>query len=284
MDNKNEPATMGHSFDGIEEYDNPLPRWWLYMLYSSIVFAVVYQVLYPSWFGAGYLNWTANLEYKEEMILAKKLYPVKQINIANFINKADNIEKGRQLFAQNCASCHGPEAKGLVGPNLTDNTWIHGGDPEQIYKTITVGVKEKGMPTWGPVLGAEKVAHAVSFVYSLSHDSNGNLRPEANQEVKVAQTPDKIIKISDLIGKKEHIENGRKLFAQNCASCHGPEAKGLVGPNLTDNIWIHGGKAENIQNTITKGVSAKGMPTWGPIIGAEKVADATVFVYSLSHK
>lgn len=284
MADKHEVQTMGHSFDGIEEYDNPLPRWWLYMLYSSIVFAVVYWVLYPSWFGEGYLKWTAVKAYEEELTEAKIIYPVKIVNVGDYINKSENIDKGRELFTQNCASCHGPEAKGLIGPNLTDNIWLYGGKPEEITTTITNGVKKTGMPTWGPVLGSEKVAFVASYVYSLSHDLKGNLKPELLEEAKANASSDKIIKVADIIGKPENIAKGKEIFGQNCASCHGPEAKGLVGPNLTDNTWIHGGKPEDIQNTITKGVAAKGMPTWGPILGNEKVANVATFIYSLSHK
>ena len=133
-------------------------------------------------------------------------------------------------------------------------------------------------------LGSEKIAIVASYVYSLSHDLNGNLKPELAEAAKANASSDKIIKIADIIGKPEHIDKGREIFKQNCTSCHGPEAKGLVGPNLTDNTWIHGGKPEDIQNTITKGVAAKGMPTWGPILGNEKVADVATFIYSLSHK
>jgi cytochrome c oxidase cbb3-type subunit 3 len=284
MSIEKEPPKVGHAIDGIEEYDNPLPGWWLMMFYFTIFWAVAYQILYPSWFGKGYLNWSQNTAYQEEIKEAKIKYPVKVISIADFIGKADHIEQGRQVFTQNCAACHGPEGKGLVGPNLTDDVWIHGGKPEEIVHTITNGVKTKGMPTWGPVLGNEKVANAASFVFSLSHDPSGNLLASAHQVVKKEEAPARLIDLKSLIGDKTHIAAGKQVFAQNCVSCHGPEAKGLVGPNLTDNTWIHGGKPEQIQNTITNGVSAKGMPTWGPIIGPEKVADVSTFIYSLSHK
>ncbi len=280
-----EPKKVGHAIDGIEEYDNPLPGWWLMMFYGTIVFAVAYQFLYPSWFGPGYLKWSQNTQFEKEVADAKIKYPVKVVTINDFINKPEHIEAGRQIFQQNCAACHGQEGKGLVGPNLTDNIWIHGGKPEEIANTITNGVKTKGMPTWGPVLGPEKVANTAAFVFSLSHDQNGNLNSQAAAapaETKVAEV--KMVDLQSIIGKPEHIANGKQIFMQNCISCHGPEAKGLVGPNLTDNTWIHGGKPEEIAKTITQGVAAKGMPTWGPVLGPEKVGDVSTFIYSLSHK
>lgn len=278
---KKEPQTVGHAIDGIEEYDNPLPGWWLMMLYGAIIFSVAYWFLYPSWFGKGYLGWSQISQYEEEIKQAKVLYPEKVVNVNDFVGKEEFINKGKELFAQNCASCHGTEAKGLVGPNLTDDVWIHGGQPDNIFTTITKGVTAKGMPTWGPVLGKEKVGHVAAFVYSLSHDAQGNLLASAKQQVAVAVKEEKAIDLSTVIGKAEHIAKGKEVFTQNCVSCHGPEAKGLVGPNLTDSTWIHGGKPENIQGTIVKGVAAKGMPSWGPILGAEKVADVTAFVHSL---
>lgn len=290
MSTHEEPKPIGPAIDGIEEYNNPLPRWWLYLFYTNIIFAVVYQFAYPSWFGPGFLGWSEYKDYDKEIAEAKVLYPAKVIDINNFVNKPEFIESGKAIFAQNCASCHGAEAKGLVGPNLTDNTWIHGGKPENVYNTITTGVKSKGMPTWGPVLGGEKVATVAAFVYSLSHDLSGNVTKEALAQSEASgktATPAEEVKALDMttvIGKADHIAKGKVIFTQNCVSCHGPEGKGLVGPNLTDNVWIHGGKPENIQNTVTKGVAGKAMPVWGPILGPEKIADVSSFVYSLSHK
>jgi len=166
-----EPKTVGHAIDGIEEFDNPLPRWWLMLFYVSIVIAVVYWFLYPSWFGEGILQWSQHKQYEEEISLAKKKYPEKTLAIADLVGNPESIAKGKEVFAQNCAACHGPEAKGLVGPNLTDETWLYGGKPEEIVHTVTNGTA-KGMPTWKSVLGQEKIGNVASFVYSLSHSGN----------------------------------------------------------------------------------------------------------------
>lgn len=304
MASDKEPKIHGPAIDGIEEYDNPLPGWWLMLFYISIAFAVVYWFIYPSWFGKGMFNWSQNTDWSEEVELAKTKYPVKVINVNDFVGKQENIDIGKQIFQQNCVACHGPEAKGLIGPNLTDSIWIHGGKPEDIVNTITKGVAAKGMPTWGPVLGPEKIANVTSFIISLynpnqpspsgaqaaSAVSASPTVPAPSQGNPAPDTPSGItnnINFSAIIGNKEHIEKGKQIFATNCVACHGQDAKsgkpGLIGPDLTDNVWIHGGTPEQIHNSVTNGVPPKGMPTWGPILGPEKVGDAVAFIYSLSH-
>jgi cytochrome c oxidase cbb3-type subunit 3 len=164
------PKVLDHVIDGIEEYDTPLPRWWLYMFYASIVWAVAYQVAYPSWFGPGLSGWHQNEAWAREVADHEKAHPKPSGDalLAKVIGNPAAVEEGKAIFSQNCAACHGPEAKGLIGPNLTDSTWLYGGKPEEIMKTVTAGTA-KGMPTWGPILGPEKIAKAVSFVYALSH-------------------------------------------------------------------------------------------------------------------
>jgi cytochrome c oxidase cbb3-type subunit 3 len=166
------PKVLDHSIDGIEEYDTPLPRWWLYLFYGTIVWAVGYWFVYPSWFGPGWSGWHQNAALVAEIDAHDKAHPKPagdgSAAMAKVIGEPVAIEAGKQLFAQNCAACHGPAAKGLIGPNLTDATWLYGGKPEEIMHTVTKGTA-KGMPTWGPVLGPAKIAQVVAYVYSLSH-------------------------------------------------------------------------------------------------------------------
>jgi cytochrome c oxidase cbb3-type subunit 3 len=153
---------MGHGADndGIEEYDNPLPDWWLGLFIVSIIFAVVYTVNYhfiSHDSQAGY--------YADEMAAAEKMWPTpKQTEVAELT--PENLEAGQQIFKTNCVACHGEDMHGKIGPNLTDGTWIHGGTQEEIQSTITTGVPSKGMVTWGPILGPEKIQLVAAFVYS----------------------------------------------------------------------------------------------------------------------
>ncbi|MBC7545133.1 MAG: c-type cytochrome [Candidatus Sericytochromatia bacterium] len=164
------PQVLDHAVDGIEEYDTPVPRWWLYLFYGTIVWAIGYMIAYPSWFGPGQSGWHQNGAWVAEVDAHDKAHPKPggDTLMAHVIGDATAIAAGKQVFAQNCAACHGPEGKGLIGPNLTDETWLYGGKPEQIAKTITEGAP-KGMPAWGPILGPTKIPQAAAFVYSLSH-------------------------------------------------------------------------------------------------------------------
>jgi len=161
---------LGHSFDGIEEYDNPIPGWLMWLFYATIVFSVGYWVVYPG-FWPGTAGWSQAKMYEEEVKVAEARYASmrpKAIDVRSIIGNREEIEEGRHLFAQNCIPCHGAEAKGDtgIGPNLTDAEWIYGGTPEAIQNTITNGTA-KGMPAWGPQLGPKKVAEVTAFVYSL---------------------------------------------------------------------------------------------------------------------
>ncbi|HHL39226.1 MAG TPA: c-type cytochrome [Deltaproteobacteria bacterium] len=164
------PEKIGHSIDGIEEYDNPIPRWLMWLLYVTIAVAVVYWILYPG-FWPGITGWNQAKMYEEEMAAAEKMYAAmrpKAGDINALIHDAGAIAEGSRIFAQNCAPCHGAEAKGDtgIGPNLTDAEWIYGGKPEQIVKVITEGT-ENGMPPWASQLGEAKIAKVAAFVHSL---------------------------------------------------------------------------------------------------------------------
>jgi cytochrome c oxidase cbb3-type subunit 3 len=163
------PKVLDHSIDGIEEYDTPLPRWWLYLFYATIVWSFGYWVAYPSWFGPGLTGWHQNEAWSQEVAEHEKAHPKASGNavLAKFMGDPQAVTEGKALFAQNCAACHGPEGKGLIGPNLTDDTWLYGGAPEAIMKTVSEGTA-KGMPTWGPILGADKIAKTTAFVHSLA--------------------------------------------------------------------------------------------------------------------
>ena len=167
-----EDALRPHSFDGIHEYDKRLPNWWLATFYGAIIFWVGYWFYYHrAHMGP---SQTAVIEQQIAAIEAAKLANTPTLDDASLWKMSRNpvfVAAGRATFETTCASCHNPKLTGGIGPNLLDHLWIHGGRPTEIYHTVTNGVPVKGMPTWGPVLGAKKVTEAVAFI--LSHHQEG---------------------------------------------------------------------------------------------------------------
>jgi len=264
--------TVGHSYDGIEEYDNPLPRWWFMLFVGTVVFALGYLALYPglgNWKGLlpGYEDgWTQVKEWQREMDKADEQYgplyakyaamPVEEV-----AKDPQALKMGGRLFASNCSVCHGSDAKGAYGfPNLTDDDWLWGGEPETIKTTILHG-RQAAMPAWKDVIGEEGIRNVAGYVRSLS----GRDTPE---------------------GISVDIEQGQKIFAANCVVCHGPEAKGVTAmgaPNLTDNVWLYGSSFAQIQQTLRYGRNGR-MPAQEAILGNDKVHLLAAYVYSLSQQ
>lgn len=264
--------TVGHSYDGIEEYDNPLPRWWFMLFVATVVFALGYLALYPglgNWKGLlpGYEGgWTQVKEWQREVDRANEQYgplyakfaamPVEQV-----AQDPQALKMGGRLFASNCSVCHGSDAKGAYGfPNLTDHDWLYGGEPETI-KTTILGGRQAVMPAWKDVIGEEGIRHVAGYVRSLS----GRDVPE---------------------GIDSDIEQGQKIFAANCVVCHGPDAKGIQAmgaPNLTDNVWLYGSSFGQIQQTLRYGRNGR-MPAQEAILGQDKVHLLAAYVYSLSQQ
>lgn len=254
--------TTGHVYDGIVEYNNPLPRWWFYMFVISLIFAGVYLVLYPgmgSWKGT--LGWTSVGELKADQEAGKAAYAssyeaYKNVPIDELAKNPDAMKMGFRLFANECSVCHAADGGGQYGfPNLRDSDWLHGGTPEKILETITNG-RIAAMPAWGAALGEEKVIQVSEYVLKIS----GN---EADAALADA---------------------GAKVFAENCVACHGADAKGqhaTGAPNLTDKIWLYDDSRENVRQTIRSGRNNQ-MPAQGPILMPEKIHLLAAYVYSLS--
>src|SRR5690606_26366074 len=264
--------TLGHAFDGIEEYDNPLPRWWFMLFVATLVFAVGYLILYPgmgTWKGIfpGYEGgWTQVKQWEKEMDKADEKYgPIfakyAAMPIEEVAKDEQALKMGGRLFASNCPVCHGSDAKGAYGfPNLTDHDWLWGGEPEAIKTTILNG-RQAVMPAWKDVIGEEGIRHVAGYVRSLS----GRDVPE---------------------GIDSDIEQGQKIFAANCVVCHGPDAKGIQAmgaPNLTDNVWLYGSSFGQIQQTLRYGRNGR-MPAQEAILGHDKVHLLAAYVYSLSQQ
>lgn len=156
-----------HTYDGIQEYDKRLPNWWLFTLYGAIVFAAAYWAYYhwSAHMVPGYVRVERQIEEYQKAALAGGAAPT-DIQLWNLSRDPAVVAAGQKIYTANCVACHGPNLEGGIGQNLVDATWIHGGKPTDIYNTITKGVLDKGMPVWGPVLGAARIADVAAFVIS----------------------------------------------------------------------------------------------------------------------
>jgi cytochrome c oxidase cbb3-type subunit 3 len=254
----------GHSWDGLQEYNNPLPRWWLWLFYITIVFALVYLLLFPG-LGTfkGVLGWSSHgTQYEEEMAKADATYgPIFEkyaaMPLADVAQDEEALGMGKRMFLNYCAQCHGSDAGGATGfPNLTDADWLYGNQPEQITQTILNG-RNGVMPPHKDRVDEAGLEALTQYVMSLSgRDADAD---------KVAE--------------------GQKLFVSNgCLACHGVDGKGnqmLGGPNLTDNIWLYGSSAETIKHTIAEGRMGQ-MPAHKDFLGEDKVHLLAAYVLSLS--
>ncbi|PAV26758.1 cytochrome c oxidase cbb3-type subunit 3 [Tamilnaduibacter salinus] len=258
--------TTGHSYDGIEEYDNPLPKWWVHLFTATIVFSLGYLVLYPG-LGSfeGLLGWTQEKQWEQEMQKAEARYgelyaryadtPVKEL-----AQNEDALQMGQRLFANNCAVCHGSAARGAIGfPNLTDDAWIWGGSPENIKTTLHNG-RQNAMPAKGtmPNMTSEQVDQVVNYVLSFS----------------------------DRERSAEAAEAGEKVFQQACVACHGPNGKGnpaLGAPNLTDDAWLYGSTYDWIKETVMNGRQNE-MPAQEGRLSDDQIHILATYVWSLSNR
>lgn len=264
--------TVGHAFDGIEEFDNPLPKWWFMLFILTIVFAIGYLVLYPgmgNWKGLlpGYEGgWTGVAQWEKEMAKADAQYgPIyakyAAMPIAEVAADDKALKMGGRLFASNCSVCHGSDAKGAYGfPNLTDNEWRWGGETDAIKTTLLAG-RHAVMPAWAEVIGESGVKNVSGYVLT---ELAGRKLPE---------------------GAKADIEAGKKIFATNCVACHGPQGKGVAAmgaPNLTNpSAFIYGTSFTQLQQTIRYGRQGV-MPSQEAFLGNDKVHLLAAYVYSLS--
>ena len=257
-----ENPTTGHVYDGIEEYDNPLPSWWFKMFVISIVFAVGYLIAYPGLGNfKGVLGWTSVGQWQADVDKADaktaELYagyvstPVEQLAENN---KAMRL--GRRIFSNNCAICHGTEAKGGYGfPNLTDKDWLYGSSAQEIKHSIAAG-RNGMMPAWESILGEQGLTDMTGYVFALSKGNAAEQYPAAAEK-----------------------------FAMLCAACHMPDGSGnpLMGaPRLNDDIWLYGGDPGQVKQTLALGRNGK-MPAQGETLSADKIHLLTAYVYSLSN-
>jgi cytochrome c oxidase cbb3-type subunit 3 len=173
---------IDHEYDGIREYDNPMPRWWLLTFAGTVIFSVVYLFnIGPVGNGKGRIA-----QYESEVAAAAALMPPTPTSIdpAQLLAMAEDeetTEAGEEVFKSYCASCHGPDGGGIIGPNLTDEMWLHGGAPDSVYHTIVEGVLAKGMPPWGKSLAPEQLTSVTAYVISLRGTSPDNPKAPEGQ-------------------------------------------------------------------------------------------------------
>ena len=255
--------STGHVYDhDLTELNNPLPRWWMILFILTIVFALVYVFLFPALGGlAGSLGWSSRGELAADQ--AKADAEMKQV-YADFVGKPAEVLSqdtramgiGQRLFINNCATCHGSDARGSKGfPDLTDRDWIHGGSPEKIEETITLG-RIGTMPPMVAAVGTPQDVHNVAhYVLSLSGSAHDSIAAAA----------------------------GRPKFAV-CAACHGADGKGnaaIGAPNLADKIWLHGWGEEAITAMVNNG-KTNVMPPQGGRLTAEQIHVLAAYVWNLS--
>jgi len=255
--------TMGHVWDEtLEEYNNPMPKWWSWLFVITVIFALVYLALYPGLGNfKGMLGWTAVGQHTAEV--AKMDATVKPLfdkymamDVKAVAGDKQANEMGKRLFLTYCMQCHGADGRGAKGfPNLTDSDWLYGGDAEHIKESLNNG--RMGVMPPHAQLGADTVKDLANFVRSLSGLPNDSVRAAKGKEA---------------------------FTSAGCIGCHGPEGTGMqaIGaPNLTDKVWLYGSSEATITETINNGRQNK-MPAWKEFLGDAKIHLLTAYVYSLS--
>lgn len=257
-----EVPKTGHVYDGIEEYDNPLPGWWFKMFVGTVIFAIIYLVLYPGLgsFG-GVLGWTQVGQWQEEVNEAEEKYAplyaqYSETPVEELIANSEAMKMSRRLFNNNCAVCHGSDGRGSYGfPNLADSDWLYGGSAKDIKATLVNG-RRGAMPALGGALGEKGVDNVAEYVFKISGREHDATKAEV----------------------------GGQLFATYCVACHGADGTGnqmLGAPNLTDGIWLYGGSPTLVRHSIRNGRNGN-MPSQADKLKAEKIHLLTAYVYSLS--
>jgi cytochrome c oxidase cbb3-type subunit 3 len=255
--------TMGHVWDEtLEEYNNPMPKWWSWLFVITVIFALVYLALYPGLGNfKGVLGWTSVGQYnaeRERMDATVQPMYSKYLGMDVKALAADKqaMETGKRLYLTYCMQCHGADGRGAKGfPNLTDSDWLYGGEPEQIKQTIAEG--RMGVMPAHAQLGADTIKDLANYVRSLSGLPNDSVRAAKGKEA---------------------------FTSAGCVGCHGMDAKGMqaIGaPNLTDKVWLYGSSEATIIETIANGRQNK-MPAWKAFLGDAKDHVLTAYVYSLS--
>ncbi len=270
--------TTGHEWDGIRELDNPMPRWWVWTFYATIIWSIGYVIAYPAWpllttSTQGLLGYSSRAEVTKDLMAADQAMSVYRTAIqektiddilADDALRSVAVAAGGAAFKMNCVQCHGSGAEGSKGyPTLNADDWLWGGKPDQIQQTVAHGIRftkdgdtrDSIMPPFVDVLDSSQISQVSRFVASLSGS----------------------------VGNPSLVDPGKTVFAENCAACHGDNAKGnkeMGAPNLTDAIWLYGEGEEAIAAQI-RAPHAGVMPAWDARLGETTVKELAAFVHSL---
>jgi cytochrome c oxidase cbb3-type subunit 3 len=260
-------ADTGHVWDkDLREYNNPLPKWWLWLFYITIVFGLLYLALYPGLGNfAGVKGWSQASQYQQERAAVEAkaqaiLGPLAAMPVADLVNNEQAMKTARNLYLQNCAQCHGSDGGGAKGfPNLANSDWQWGGDADSVVATITNGRIAVGMMAWGPVLGEQGVNEVVAYIQQISGQPHDAALAAAG---------------------------AGRFQTTGCIGCHGVDGKGnplLGAPNLTDDVWLYGGDAATLKETVTNGRAGQ-MPAWGDKLGEQRVKLLAAYVTKLAQE
>jgi cytochrome c oxidase cbb3-type subunit III len=272
--------TVGHEWDGIKELNTPIPNWWRWIFYASIVWSLGYWVAYPAIplidsYTTGMLGYSSRAEVAAEMVEAKEnqaaqVESLRNASLEEIRTDSDLLEfalaGGRSAFMVNCSQCHGSGAQGFAGyPNLNDDEWLWGGTLDQIQYTITHGARND----------VDDDAH-----YS---DMPAFLDDEILDTKEIADVTQYVLKLSGQDHQSDEALSGAATFADECAACHSDDGSGDIdagAPSLNNAIWLYGGSPESITKTISHSRSGV-MPAWGPILDDVTVKQLAVYVHSL---
>ncbi len=278
VDEETGVETTGHSWDGIEELNNPLPRWWLWTFYATIIWGVAYTIAFPAWpmisgATAGLLGYSTRAEVAADITAHEERNAGLVADLVaadmNALAPTDDLHRyavarGGSVFRAQCSQCHGSGAAGATGyPNLLDDDWLWGGTMDDIAYSVRHGIRNETdfdarfsqMPEFGEILEREEIDAVVAYVLSLSSGGAD----------------------ADLVSL------GSEVYLDNCAACHGDNAEGnrdLGAPNLADAIWLYGGDVDSVTTSVTNARYGV-MPAWGERLSEEDVRAVSVYVHSL---
>jgi len=262
--NKSDEETVGHVWDGdLEEWNNPLPRWWLYLFFITIFWGLGYLVAFPGLGGfKGLIGWSSTGQYDQEIAAARERYEPIYAEYAAMdwdalVRHPEALQLGASLYASYCTTCHGSDARGAKGfPNLADDNWQWGSSEQQMVMTITNG-RRAVMPVLTPALGGDEgVRNMVTYVRSLSGLVEADAAAQAMQP----------------------------MFTSLCSACHMPDGSGnpaLGAPNLTDDVWLYGSTAADVEYTLRNGRNGI-MPAQESLLGDDRIRILAAYVRSLS--